>query len=140
MEYGQSLGTQSRQGLPTNAGKHVHFEIDTRYYQQCENYVADLEGGRLAIDDVRRTRGINPNPVVDDGIVRIGETSDSVLSVQRALNAERLRDADNQPIREDGTYRLSMQAAVINYQRAHGLPQTGDICCSRRLLEACLRS
>ncbi|WP_456362142.1 peptidoglycan DD-metalloendopeptidase family protein [Xanthomonas arboricola] len=31
VEYGQSLGTQSNKGLP-NAGKHVHMEMDTRYY------------------------------------------------------------------------------------------------------------
>ncbi|WOB26242.1 peptidoglycan-binding protein [Xanthomonas dyei] len=47
--------------------------------------------------------------------------------MQRTLNAEGFRGADNQPLQEDGMYRLSMQPAVINYQQAHGLSQTGDI-------------
>ncbi|WP_053055724.1 peptidoglycan-binding domain-containing protein, partial [Xanthomonas arboricola] len=46
---------------------------------------------------------------------------------QQTLNAEGFRGADNQPLQEDGVYRLSMQAAVINYQQAHGLSQTGDV-------------
>lgn len=125
--YGQSLGTQNRQGLPANAGKHVHFEIDTRYYQQYENYVDDLASGRLAIDAGRRTQGIEARAVVDDGVIRIGESSETVRGIQRVLNAEGYRAADNQAISEDGVYRLSMQAAVINYQRAHGLIQTGDL-------------
>lgn len=59
IEYGQALGVQSNKGLP-QAGKHVHMEVDTAYYQQYENYVADLIGGRLAIDAQRRTTGIEP--------------------------------------------------------------------------------
>lgn len=127
IEYGQSLGTQNRQGLEPSAGKHVHFEIDTRYYQQYENYIADLASGRLAIDSERQTQGIEARPIVDDGVIRIGESSGIVRTVQQRLNEEGFRGADNRPLQEDGVYRLSMQAAVINYQRAHGLPQTGDI-------------
>lgn len=126
IEYGQALGTQSNQGLPT-AGKHVHMEVDTRYYQQYENYVEDLASGRLAMDPERRNAGIEARPVLDDGIIRIGESADVVRAIQQRLNAEGYTGADNQPLAEDGIYRLSMQRAVINYQNANGLPATGDL-------------
>ncbi|WP_310792592.1 peptidoglycan-binding domain-containing protein [Xanthomonas campestris] len=102
-------------------------EVDSRYYQHYENYVGDLVSGRLSIDAERRDRGIEPRPFVEDGTIRIGESSEMVQKVQQTLNAEGYRGADNQPLQEDGVYRLSMQAAVINYQQAHGLSQTGDI-------------
>ncbi|MCS3847892.1 peptidoglycan hydrolase-like protein with peptidoglycan-binding domain [Xanthomonas campestris] len=124
VEYGQALGVQSKQ---STAKIHVHMEVDTRYYQHYENYVGDLVSGRLSIDTERRDRGIEPRPFVDDGTIRIGESSEMVQKVQQTLNAEGYRGADNQPHQEDGVYRLSMQAAVINYQQAHGLSQTGDI-------------
>lgn len=126
VEYGQALGTQSNRGLPA-AGKHVHMEIDTRYYQQAENYMQDIASGRLSLDPDRRTHGIEPRPVVDDGTIRIGESSDVVQHAQRVLNAEGFRGVDGQPLQEDGVYRLSMQPAVINYQQARGLPPTGDL-------------
>ena len=126
VEYGQALGTQNNRGLPA-AGKHVHMEIDTRYYQQAENYLEDIASGRLSLDPDRRTHGIEPRPVVDDGTIRIGESSDVVQHAQRVLNAEGFRGVDGQPLQEDGVYRLSMQPAVINYQQARGLPPTGDL-------------
>ncbi|MCC5098481.1 peptidoglycan-binding protein [Xanthomonas campestris] len=124
VEYGQALGVQSKQAT---GAIHVHMEVDSRYYQHYENYVGDLVSGRLSIDAERRDRGIEPRPFVDDGTIRIGESSEMVRKVQQTLNAEGYRGADNQPLQEDGVYRLSMQAAVINYQQAHGLSQTGDI-------------
>ena len=127
IQYGQSLGTQNNQGLKPTDGKHVHFEVDTRYYQHYENYVDDLHSGRLSIDPDRRTAGIEARPVGDDGVIRIGESADIVRTVQRRLNEEGFRGADDRPLAVDGVYRLSMQAAVINYQQTRGLPQTGDI-------------
>lgn len=124
IEYGQALGTQSdiRSGA-----KHAHVEMDTRYYQQYENYIADLTSGRLSIDESRRTQGIEPLPIVDDGVVRLGESSDRVRDLQRVLVEENYRGRDGQPVAQDGVYRLSMQPAVLNFQRDHGIPQTGDI-------------
>lgn len=124
VEYGQALGVQGKQATQAI---HVHMEVDTRYYQHYENYVGDLVSGRLSIDAERRDRGIEPRPFVDDETIRIGESSEMVRKAQQTLNAEGYRGADNQPLQEDGVYRLSMQAAVINYQQAHGLSQTGDI-------------
>lgn len=126
IEYGQALGVQNNKGLP-KAGKHVHMEVDTRHYQAYENYVDDLVSGRLAMDPARRTQGIEPRPVVDDGVIRIGETSDRVRDVQQHLNQLGIRDATGRELPTDGVYRLSMQAAVIRFQEAQGLPPTGDI-------------
>ncbi|RYF48252.1 MAG: hypothetical protein EOO38_10515, partial [Cytophagaceae bacterium] len=124
IEYGQALGTQSNRG---SEAVHVHMEVDTRYYQQYENYVEDLLSGRLPIYLERRSRGIEARPIVDDGVIRIGESADIVRTVQQRLNEEGFRGADKRPLAIDGVYRLSMQAAVINYQQARGLPMTGDI-------------
>ncbi|RDZ26110.1 peptidoglycan-binding protein [Lysobacter silvisoli] len=102
-------------------------EVDTRYHQQFDQYVDDLASGRLSLDPPRRGQGIEPRPVVDDGIIRIGETDDRVRAAAAQLNAAGYRGADGQRLNEDGVYRLSMQAAVINYQTAQGLPATGNL-------------
>ncbi len=124
IEYGQALGTQSD---VRSGAKHAHVEMDTRYYQQYENYIADLTGGRLSIDETRRIQGIQPLPIVDDGVVRLGESSDRLRDLQRVLVEENYRGLNGQPVAQDGVYRLSMQPAVLNFQRDHGIPQTGDI-------------
>jgi len=121
--YGQSLGTQS--DVQTGA-KHVHLEMDTRYYQQYANYVSDLVGGRLPVEAAQRT-GLQALPVTDDGIVRLGESSPRVADLQRVMTNEGYRAAGNKPLDQDGVYRIGMQGALLDFQRAHGLPQTGDI-------------
>lgn len=124
VDYGQALGVQGRQA---SDAIHVHMEVDTRHFRQYENYVGDLVSGRLAIDQGRRTAGIAARPVVDDGTVRVGGTSDVVATAQRALSAAGFVDANGQALADDGVYRLSMQPAVLDYQRSEGLPQTGDL-------------
>ncbi len=127
VRYGQSLGTQAAKGLPFGGRRHVHMEADTGHYQHYANYVDDLVSGRLSIDPARRDTGIEPRAVIDDGIIRIGETSDLVRLVQQRLNMAGFRGADDAALAEDGIYRLSMQRAVLNYQGAEGLPQSGDL-------------
>lgn len=126
IEYGQALGVQSNKGLP-KVGKHVHMEVDTAHYQAYENYVDDLVSGRLSMDPRRREHGVEPRPIVDDGVIRIGESSERVRHVQRHLNDLGLRDANGQQLPVDGIYRASMQAAVLRFQEAQGIPPTGDI-------------
>ncbi|KRA76061.1 hypothetical protein ASD78_08225 [Lysobacter sp. Root667] len=124
IQYGQALGTQSNRATEH---VHVHMEVDTRYYQQYENYLQDLSDGRLSIDPARRDQGIEARAVIDDGVIRIGESSELARIAQQRLNAEGYRDANGQALVEDGVYRLPMQAAVINYQNAQGLPATGNL-------------
>jgi len=124
IEYGQALGVQNKQAT---GAIHVHMEVDTRYYRQYENYVEDLVSGRLSMDPARREAGIPARPVVDDGTVRLGESSQTVLMIQQRLNEEGYRGIGNAPLVEDGVYRLSMQRAVINYQQANGLEASGDL-------------
>lgn len=123
IEYGQSLGTQS--DVKTGA-KHVHLEMDTRYYQQYANYVSDLVSGRLPVEAAQRA-GVQALPVTDDGVVRLGESSERVKDLQRVMANEGYRAAGNKPLDQDGVYRIGMQGALLDFQRAHGLPQTGDI-------------
>ncbi|MEH6419906.1 peptidoglycan-binding domain-containing protein [Pseudomonas sp. CGJS7] len=123
IEYGQSLGTQSN--IKTGA-KHVHLELDTRYYQQYENYIADLTNGRLPLEAEHRA-GVQALPVVDDGVVRLGESGERVKDLQRVMADEGYRAVGDRPLDRDGVYRLSMQGALLDFQRDHGLPQTGDI-------------
>lgn len=124
--YGQALGTQNRQGLPANAGKHVHIEMDTAYYQQLENYVGDLTNGRLAVQAQYR-ENVQPQPVIDDGTFRLGQSSERIRDLQRVMANEGYRSASGGPLDQDGVYRPSMQGALLDFQRAHGVPQTGDI-------------
>lgn len=126
VEYGQRLGTQNNLGLGANAGKHVHLEMDARYYQQYENYVSDLTNGRLPVQAGLR-ENVVPMPVRDDNVARLGEASERVRDVQMALIADGYRSVGNQPIVADGVYRPGMQGAIIAFQQDHGLLQTGDI-------------
>ncbi len=123
IEYGQSLGTQS--DVQTGA-KHVHLEMDTRYYQQYENYISDLTTGRLPVEAEQRV-GVQPLPVIDDGVIRLGESSDRLKDLQRVMSNEGYRATGDRPLDQDGVYRIGMQGALLDFQRAHGLPQTGDI-------------
>ncbi|MBJ6982703.1 XVIPCD domain-containing protein [Luteimonas sp. MC1572] len=124
--YGQALGTQNNIGLPRSAGKHVHIEMDTRHYQQFDHYVRDLVEGRLPVAAAHRA-GIEPRPVLDDGVMRVGESGERVSMVQRALVAGGYRAVGDAPIAVDGVYRLSMQGAVLAFQQANSLAPTGDI-------------
>lgn len=127
VQYGQTLGTQGAVGLGRDGRKHVHMEVDTGQYQQYANYVEDLVSGRLALGPADRGTGIEPRAVVDDGVTRVGESNGVVRIVQQRLNEGGFRGADGERLAEDGIYRLSMQRAVINYQAAEGLPQSGDL-------------
>jgi len=121
--YGQTLGTQ---GNRQTDKVHTHMEIDTRYYQQYENYIADLTSGRLPVEAEYRN-AVWAQSVVDDGTMRLGETGERVAALQRALVAEEYRGVGGRPIEIDGVYRLNMQGAVLAFQQDHRLPQTGDI-------------
>lgn len=124
--YGQALGTQNNAGLGPRDGVHVHLEMDTRYYQQFENYIADLQSGRLPVQASLRS-GLAARDVVDDAVARLGERGERVEVLQRALALDGYRAPDGSPIPVDGVYRANMQGAVLAFQQDHGLAQTGDI-------------
>lgn len=122
--YGQALGVQSDR---RTQAKHVHLEVDTRYYRQFANYMADLAEGRLRIDPALRAGGIEPRPLVDDGVVRLGESSERIRDLQSRLRELGYRDAQGREIERNGHYGVAMQAAVIRFQQTNGLEPTGDI-------------
>ena len=122
--YGQSIGTESNRAT---VAVHVHMEIATSHYQQFNSYMDDLIGGRLSIDAARRTAGIDAQPVVDDGVIRVGESTERVREAQRFLDRDGFRNAQGRPLGSDGVYSVPMQAAVIRFQAAHGVPETGDL-------------
>lgn len=121
--YGESLGTQGRQ---QTGATHVHMEVDTRYYQEYENYIGDLVSGRLPVQAEYR-ENIGPRHVVDDGTLRLGESDPRVLDLQRVMDIEGYSGPEGDTLVQDGVYRASMQGAVLDFQRTHGIPQTGDI-------------
>jgi hypothetical protein len=123
VEFGQALGKQGRQ---QTGAVHVHMEMDTRYHRQFENYVADLVSGRLPVQAELRAN-VQPLPAVDDGTFRLGQYSESIRNLQRVMAGEGYRAAGGGPLDQDGVYRLGMQGALLDFQRAHGVPQTGDI-------------
>lgn len=86
----------------------------------------DLAEGRLPVQAGRRA-GVEPRRVVDDGVLRVGESGERVAVVQRALVAGGYRAAGGGALDTDGVYRLSMQGAVLAFQEGRGLPPTADI-------------
>ena len=126
--YGQALGTQDNRGLglPTGNAVHVHMEMDTRHYAQFERYVSDLVEGRLPDPALART-GLPGQAAAHDGTFRLGESDPRIGGLQRVMHGEGYRAADGGPLDRDGVYRPSMQGALLDFQRAHGIPQTGDI-------------
>ena len=124
--YGQSLGTQHEKGLKPGTGKHVHMEVDTRYFQQFESYISDLVSGRLPVQAEFRAN-VQPMPMVDDGTFRLGESDDRIRDLQRVMANEDYRGVGGRPLDQDGVYRLGMQGALLDFQRTHGVPQTGNI-------------
>ncbi|WP_160170700.1 peptidoglycan-binding protein [Luteimonas huabeiensis] len=121
--YGQTLGTQSN---VATGPIHVHMEMDTRYYQQFRHYVDDLASGRLPMEAEYR-EGVQPRPVVDDGTFRLGESSERIRDLQRVMDGEGYRAPGGQRLDQDGVYRPGMQGALLDFQRDHGVPQTGDV-------------
>jgi len=121
--YGQALGIQS--DVDTKP-IHVHMEMDTRYYQQFRNYVDDLASGRLPVEAEHR-EGLQPRPVAHDGSFRLGEAKERIRDLQRVMHAEGYRAVGGAPLDQDGVYRPRMQGALLDFQRDHGVPQSGDI-------------
>ena len=121
--YGQALGVQS--DVDTKP-IHVHIEMDTRYYLQFRNYVDDLASGRLPVEAEHR-QGVQPRPVTPDGSFRLGQADARIRDLQRVMHAEGYRSAGGAPLDQDGVYRPRMQGALLDFQRDHGLPQSGDI-------------
>ncbi len=128
VSYGQPLGTQDNLGLglPPGRSVHVHMEIDTRHYAQFERYVADLVEGRL-LHTAPSRGGSRELAVAHDGTFRLGESHARIGVLQQVMHGEGYRAAGGGPLDRDGVYRASMQGALLDFQRAHGLPQTGDI-------------
>lgn len=123
VSYGQTLGTQSKVATPAI---HVHVEMDSHYYQQFRNYVDDLASGRLPLEAELR-QGIAARPVVDDGTFRLGQGSEQIRQLQSVMHGEGYRNADGSPLDRDGVYRIGMQGALLDFQHAHGIAQTGDV-------------
>ncbi|MGY1531269.1 peptidoglycan-binding protein [Luteimonas sp. A649] len=123
VEYGQALGVQDNVGT---GPIHVHMEMDTRYYQQFRNYIDDLTSGRLPMEAEHR-ENVQARAVVDDGTLRLGESSVRIRDLQMVMDGEGYRAASGRPLDLDGVYRLGMQGPLLDFQRAHGIPQTGSI-------------
>jgi peptidoglycan hydrolase-like protein with peptidoglycan-binding domain len=123
--YGESLGTQSNKGLPRNAGVHAHVEMDTAHHQQLVDYFDDLNSGRLSVQPELRAN--TARPVVADGTFRLGQSDERIGDVQRVMAGEGYRAVDGGVLDHDGVYRPNMQGALLDFQRDHGLPQTGNI-------------
>lgn len=126
--YGQRLGQQNNLGLGLRpgVGMHAHVEMDTGHHQQFENYISDLASGRLPVQAVYRD-GVQPLAVEDDGTLRLGQSSSRIADLQQVMTREGYRGASGQPLDQDGIYRHGMQGALLDFQRAHGVPQTGNI-------------
>jgi peptidoglycan hydrolase-like protein with peptidoglycan-binding domain len=123
VSYGQTLGTQGKVATPAI---HVHVEMDSHYYRQFGHYVDDLASGRLPMQEELR-RGVAALPVPNDGTFRLGQASEQIRRLQAVMDGEGYRNADGSPLDRDGVYRIGMQGALLDFQRAHEIAQTGDV-------------
>ena len=121
--YGQTLGKQS--SVRTD-NIHVHMEMDSHYYPHFRNYVDDLASGRLPLQAEHR-QGVTARPVIGDGIFRLGQSSEQIRQLQAVMHGEGYRNADGSPLDRDGVYRIGMQGALLDFQHAHGIAQSGDV-------------
>jgi len=121
--YGQTLGKQS--SVRTD-NIHVHMEMDSHYYPHFRNYVDDLASGRLPLQAEHR-RGVAARPVNDDGTFRLGQANEQIRQLQAMMDGEGYRNADGSPLDRDGVYRIGMQGALLDFQHAHGIAQSGDV-------------
>ncbi len=126
--YGQRLGQQNNLGLDLRpgVGMHAHVEMDAGHYQQFENYISDLASGRLPVQATYRD-GVQPLAVEDDSTLRLGQSSARIADLQQVMTHEGYRGPGGEPLDQDGVYRHGMQGALLDFQRAHGVPQTGNI-------------
>lgn len=123
VSYGMTVGRQSN----VNTDKvHVHMEMDSHYYPQFRNYVDDLASGRLPLQAEHR-QGVTARPVIGDGIFRLGQSSEQIRQLQAVMHGEGYRNADGSPLDRDGVYRIGMQGALLDFQHAHGIAQSGDV-------------
>lgn len=123
VSYGMTLGRQSN----VNTDKvHVHMEMDSHYYPHFRNYVDDLASGRLPLQAEHR-RGVAARPVADDGTFRLGQANEQIRQLQAMMDGEGYRNADGSPLDRDGVYRIGMQGALLDFQHAHGIAQSGDV-------------
>lgn len=127
--YGQALGTQDNRGLGLTAGQavHVHLEMDTRYNAQFERYMADLVAGRLLAATKTNTEAPSQAAAAHDGTFRLGESHPQIRGLQQVMHREGYRATGGGPLDQDGVYRPGMQGALLDFQRDHGIAQTGDI-------------
>src|SRR3546814_20077494 len=100
--------------------------MDTGHAQDFENYVNDLVSGRLPVQAEHRV-DVQPLSVTGDDTFRLGESNRRILALQRVMSEEGYRAAGGEELDQDGVYRPGMQGALLDFQRAHGLPQTGNI-------------
>src|SRR3546814_3195326 len=70
---------------------------------------------------------VQPLSVTGDDTFRLGESNRRILELQRVMSEEGYRAAGGEELDQDGVYRPGMQGALLDFQRAHGLPQTGNI-------------
>ncbi|MCC4594523.1 peptidoglycan-binding protein [Xanthomonas campestris pv. phormiicola] len=55
----------------------------------------------------------------------LGQSNERIRDVQRVMAGEGYRAVDGAALVQDGVYRPNMQGALLDFQRDHGLPQTG---------------
>lgn len=141
VSYGQPLGRMSDTGSPRAV--HAHVECEPAQFRR---YIQDIVDGTIAPDrwpgrspDVTRAspppaaaarsardNEIAPPRPMSTGI-EPGDRGPEVRDLQRTLNRLGVRDAQGQPLVEDGDFGRRTRDAVESFQREHGLPAVGRV-------------
>lgn len=129
VQAGDPIGTMGGRG-PNGANQyaqHVHYQLRDPQ-NRIVDPVAFWNDPRHRELGARSSAPPAPAPAVDamrDGKLAFGESGPAVVQLQTCLNEFGIRDAEGRALPLTGNFRERTQAAVREFQRLHGLPDTG---------------
>lgn len=125
IEAGAPIGTMGGRGPrgESQYAQHVHYQLRDSTGRVLDP-AAFWSGARgQALDSTGAPA--SPRGALADGELRFGERGGPVRDLQARLNAFGIRDEQGRALPLTGNYRERTQAAVAEFQRTHGLPETG---------------
>jgi len=122
VEPGDPIGTMGGRG-PQGANQyaqHVHYQMK------------DASGKLINPESywnkgVQQATGKHDHEHAPAGTLRKGDRSDEVTELQQALNRQGVRDANGNPLAEDGKFGDSTREAVLAFQKQQGLKDDGVV-------------
>ncbi|MFA6730534.1 MAG: peptidoglycan-binding protein [Eubacteriales bacterium] len=97
-----------------------------KYINLCRTGVIDKETWE-ALESFPLPAAVKEAPAVKSGVIRFGDSGESVREAQGALNKWLRENQSGEEIPEDGRFGGQTKKAVLDFQKSHGLLQDGVI-------------